>query len=79
MKKAGLSGGDDRRSLTETLNEMESVLSRKKTTAPNLAQPSKAKCNDCHTKLFTEKMVPNLGLPSHRSRIVGRSRREYIP
>ncbi len=29
-KKAGLSGGDDRRSLTETLNEMESVLSREK-------------------------------------------------
>jgi hypothetical protein len=39
-KKAGLSGGDDRRSLTETLNEMEPVLSRKKTTAPNLALPS---------------------------------------
>jgi hypothetical protein len=40
MKNAGLSGEDDRRSLTETLNEMESVLSREKTTAPNLVQPS---------------------------------------
>jgi uncharacterized protein YuzE len=30
-KKTGLSGGDDRRSLTATLNEMESVLSRGKT------------------------------------------------
>jgi hypothetical protein len=38
-KKAGLSGGDGRRSLTEPLNEMVPVMSRGKTTAPNLVLP----------------------------------------